>query len=138
MDVDQQRTCKKSYIHIVLFKHVVRLNYFRIIVLCQWFTDGGIFPQKNSGQPIATLFLFIYLFIFWSCHAACEILVPQPGIELMSPVLKAWSLKHWMIREVPVATLLATTLGCYWHLVSRSQENHSTSFKAQDSPPYKN
>ena len=56
----------------------------------------------------------------------------------MSPVLKAWSLKHWMTREVPVATLLVITLGCYWHLVSRSQENHSTSYKAQDSLPYKN
>ena len=56
----------------------------------------------------------------------------------MSPVLKAWSLNHWMPREVPVATLLVITLGCYWHLVSRSQENHSTSYKAQDSLPYKN
>ena len=138
MDVDQQKTCKKSYIHIVLSKHVVRLNYFRIIVLCQWFADGGILSPRNSGQPVATLFLFINFFFFWSCHAAYEILVPQPGIELMSPVLKAWSLNHWMPREVPVATLLVITLGCYWHLVSRSQENHSTSYKAQDSLPYKN
>ena len=23
------------------------------------------------------------LFFFWSCHVACEILVPQPGIEPM-------------------------------------------------------
>ena len=74
---------------------------------------GAFCPQKNSEQPAATLFLFInflFVYLFGSCHAACEILVPQPGIELMSPVLKAWSLNHWMTREVAVATLLVITL----------------------------
>ena len=48
MDVDQQWTCKKSYIYIVLSKHVVILNYFRIIVLCQWFADGGVLSPKEQ------------------------------------------------------------------------------------------
>ena len=48
MDVDQQWKCKKSYIHIVLSKHVVILNYFRIIVLCQWFADGGVLSPKEQ------------------------------------------------------------------------------------------
>ena len=61
MDVDQQRTCKKSYIHIVLFKHVVRLNYFRIIVLCQWFTDGGILSPREQWTAYSYI-VFIYLF----------------------------------------------------------------------------
>ena len=32
---------------------------------------------------------------------ACGILVPQPGIESISPALKVQSLKHWTIREAP-------------------------------------
>ena len=28
-------------------------------------------------------------------HAACEILVPQPGIKPTSPAVEAWSLNHW-------------------------------------------
>ena len=78
MDVDQQKTCKKSYIHIVLSKHVVRLNYFRIIVLCQWFADGGILSPRNSGQPVATLFLFINFFFFG--HAGVFIAVCRPSL----------------------------------------------------------
>ena len=34
-------------------------------------------------------------------HAACEILVPQPGIEPTPPALEAQSLNHWTTREVP-------------------------------------
>ena len=34
---------------------------------------------------------FLFLF-FWQCHAACRILVPQPGIEPVSPALGAQSL----------------------------------------------
>ena len=29
------------------------------------------------------------------------ILVPQPGIEPMPPVVEAWGLNHWTAREVP-------------------------------------
>ena len=28
-------------------------------------------------------------------HAACEILVPQPGMKPTSPAVEAWSLHHW-------------------------------------------
>ena len=40
-----------------------------------------------------------------SHHVACGILVPQPGIEPVSPALEALSLNHWTAREVPVAVL---------------------------------
>ena len=42
----------------------------------------------------------IYLFIFGSV-LACVILVPQPGVEPMSPALEAWSPNHWTTRELP-------------------------------------
>ena len=38
---------------------------------------------------------------FWLCHPACTILVPQPGIEPVSPAVEVWSLNHWTTREVP-------------------------------------
>ena len=38
---------------------------------------------------------------FWLHHAACEILVPPSGMEPMPATVKAWSLNHWTLREVP-------------------------------------
>ena len=40
-------------------------------------------------------------FFFWPYPAACGILVPWPGIELMSSALEVQSLNHWTTREVP-------------------------------------
>ena len=34
-------------------------------------------------------------------HMACGILVPQPGIEPVPPVVEAWSPNHWTAREFP-------------------------------------
>ena len=42
--------------------------------------------------------LFIY---FWTCCAACGILVAQPGIEPMLPALEVRTLNHWITRKVP-------------------------------------
>ena len=41
-----------------------------------------------------------FLILFWSCHVACGILVPQPGMKLMPPEVEARSLNHWIFREV--------------------------------------
>ena len=32
---------------------------------------------------------------------ACRILVPQPGIEPMTPALGSWNLNYWTAREIP-------------------------------------
>ena len=32
--------------------------------------------------------------------AACGIIIPQPGIELVAPAVEARSLNHWTAREV--------------------------------------
>ena len=42
--------------------------------------------------------------IFFFGRVACEILVPRPGIEPMSPALEVQSLNHWTTREVPIPT----------------------------------
>ena len=51
--------------------------------------------QKKVVRQIGILFLF------WLHRVACRILVPQPGIEPVSPALEARSLNHWTAREVP-------------------------------------
>ena len=43
---------------------------------------------------------FIYLF-FWLCPAACDILVPRPGIKPGPLAVRAPSPNHWPAREVP-------------------------------------
>ena len=32
--------------------------------------------------------------------AVCNILVPSPGIQVMPPAVKVWSLNHWTAKEV--------------------------------------
>ena len=55
-----------------------------------------------------------------SCPVAYVILVPQPGIELESPVLKD-SFNHWTTREVP------HTKKCFLDFIIQSgQENLSS------------
>ena len=41
-----------------------------------------------------------FLILFWSCHVACGILVPQPGMKFMPPAVEAQSLNHWTVTEV--------------------------------------
>ena len=50
--------------------------------------------------PFCRLF-FSFSFLFWPCHVACRILVPQPGIELMSPATKLQSPNHRTTRGFP-------------------------------------
>ena len=47
------------------------------------------------------IFFFFLIFTFWSCCAACGVLVPRPGIEPAPTALEAQNLNHWTAREVP-------------------------------------
>ena len=47
-------------------------------------------------------------FIFRLHYSACGILVPQPGIKPMPPILGVQSLNHWTTREVPSITIHST------------------------------
>ena len=44
--------------------------------------------------------LFWGSLLFWPCHAAFGILVPQPGVEPVSPAVEAWGLNHCTAWEV--------------------------------------
>ena len=55
------------------------------------------FPNSGLASDRAVLLVFlnhwiVHFFIFWPCHAACRILVPQPGIQPAPAVLEVQSL----------------------------------------------
>ena len=54
--------------------------------------------EKHDGMMDegSTLILFIYL----AMHAACKILVLQPGIKPRPTAVEVWSLNHWTAREL--------------------------------------
>ena len=52
-------------------------------------------------QVKALLGMHLSLSLFFQPgHAACGVLVPQPGIEPAPPALEAQSFNHWTTREV--------------------------------------
>ena len=68
-----------------------------------WFSTSHtlVLPAPESAQRQRSPQLaFILLSFFWPCYGACRILVPQRGIEPMSPALEAWNLNPWTIWEV--------------------------------------
>ena len=48
-------------------------------------------PPDKDLSPLSIICLFIY---FWPHHAACRILVPQPGIKSVPPAVGAQSHNH--------------------------------------------
>ena len=69
-------------------------------------------PSVPDSQLISTtlqrpvLLSSGFVLFFWLRCWTCGSLVPRPGIELMSPVLEAWSPKRWTTREVPQVLFL--------------------------------
>ena len=64
--------------------------------------ESTVFLSSIFAIILKTLFFFFFLRLH--C-VACGLLVPQPGIEPVSPALGAWSANHWTTREVPLRTL---------------------------------
>ena len=67
---------------------------------------------------------------------ACEILVPQPGIELRPPALGAHSLNHWFSRQVVSNSW--DPMGCSPQAplsMARILERVAISFSRGSSPP---
>ena len=51
-------------------------------------------------QECQRLYTYIYFVCIWPCCATSGILVPQPGMETVSPAVKVQSPNHWTTREV--------------------------------------
>ena len=64
---------------------------------------------KREVLTRVSLSLSFSLFFFFFGHAACGILVPQPGIEPAPPAVEAWSSNYWTAREVPGVFLVRTS-----------------------------
>ena len=70
-----------------------------------------------SLLQIDFFFLFSFFFFFLPHHAACKILVPQPGIEPVPPEIVVRSFNHWMASEVPRINILFSELRItFFHL----------------------
>ena len=80
----------------------------------KWFERNsnqlGLYLGSETGSWNMRLFFFLTWysiqfwlkknFFFWLYPMACRILVPWPGIEPTPPAVEAWSLNHWIAREV--------------------------------------
>ena len=74
---------------------------------------------RNRYWFLACVCVCVCVFlIFWPYCTACGILVPQPGIKLMSPALEEQSLKHCTTGEVPIGTIFIplTHFTAFWIL----------------------
>ena len=62
---------------------------------------------REYMEPCAFCSVFLSFFrvslllLFWSHCVVCRILVPQPGIQPVSPAVGARSPNYWTTREVP-------------------------------------
>ena len=75
------------------------------------------FGDRVSHLMEASVFSYVHLFIylFWPCHLAFDILVARPGIEPMPPAWEAQSPNHWTGREVPVFSSVFYFWLCFRH-----------------------
>ena len=46
-------------------------------------------------------FFLSFFFLIWLHHEACEVLVPQPGVEPWALAVKVLNPNHWTSREIP-------------------------------------
>ena len=57
-------------------------------------------------QCVLNIIDYVYTFtkyeqMHWTnLSVVCNILLPWPGIQLMPPAVKVWSLNHWTAKEV--------------------------------------
>ena len=78
----------------------------------------GTIAWKVGNKILCFIVLFstqytLFFFFFFKLHRkAYGILASCPGIEPVSPVVKAWSLKHWTTREIPLNNLFLVVPSC--------------------------
>ena len=55
--------------------------------------------EKDDGKAVWN-FIFFKVITLFIGPTACRILLPWPEIEPTPPTVEAWSLNHWITREV--------------------------------------
>ena len=109
------------------------------------FINGLIFTSIISSFSkdlfkILTFFSpqsFSTLFCFWPLHVALGILVPWSGIKPMYPAMEAWSLKHWIAREIPPHICIISNIRRWLLLGRRAMTNLDCVLKSCISQPTK-
>ena len=82
-------------------------SYWTFWRIAKTFSKAGTafyIPTSNIWGFHFLHILLLSFFFFkasWHSIAACQILIPQLGIELMPPPVEEWSLNRWTTREVP-------------------------------------
>ena len=85
-------------------------------------------PLRRYLMLFAKHFIFILLFLFLAAlWVACEILVPQPGIEPVPPAVEAWILNHWTARAVLSTSFWQPELSVTCSATSTLEQDFSTS-----------
>ena len=83
-------------------------------------------PVSLWTRPsIFLFFIYFILFIFLPHHAACRILVPQPGIEPMPPAVEVGSPSHWTAREFPTLHSFQPPCLALSHTLIRAPSNNT-------------
>ena len=72
-------------------------------------TRNNYFIIFTKGNPP-------FQFSFWFSHAACEILVPRPGIKPVFLTAEAQSLNPWTVRKFPAFHFRIHSFSHFSHL----------------------
>ena len=96
---------KQQYTHTHTHTHIFIYTLHRFdINFCSYSNAYvGLFSLVLSTEYVLKLPDFSsvhFYFLFWSCHMACGILVPWPGIEPVFPAREVWSLNNWTARSL--------------------------------------
>ena len=73
----------------------------------------------NETDIFLSCFCVCVFVCFWPHPAACGILTPWPGIELVPPALKAWSLNHGTTRKILVLVM-------FWKIMRQEEEGRAS------------
>ena len=118
LQLDRKESCPKTRIpaETFLWQHSEVANAaenqvsFLVIIWCGQQSKHTLylssslihFPPSLIFFKLWDIVILFILFFLWSCCSACGILVPQAGIEPMSPAIEAQSSNHWTATEVPL------------------------------------
>lgn len=80
--------------------------------------DEALIQPANAVLALAVRpqlsFFFLLLLLFWPCHAACGIFVPQWGIKPVPPAVETWNPNHCTTRECPGVIVAHQVAGYQW------------------------
>lgn len=96
---ETRRVCCQSVLHNKLLVGPVKKWNLHLLAIQSQLSPKSNFIFFLQNYCLYILFGFCllgFVFVFWWHCVAFRILVSQPGIQPITPVLGAWSLNHWL------------------------------------------